>query len=86
MQATQLGCSMSNTLITYRPESVPLAVGTCGFLDTNSLAGATALTLLPDLEKIKDKHTQSSHFNQTTSRQQKQKSPGILRLTYATRY
>lgn len=49
MKATQLRCSMSNTFITYMMESISLAVGLFRFLDINSLAGVTALMLLPDL-------------------------------------
>lgn len=80
-QATQLRGSTSNAFVTGRLASVPPAVGTFTFLDSNSLAGATALTLLPDLCKTRDKCTRPPHFNQVISRQQEEKSPGVLRET-----
>lgn len=80
-QATKLRGSRSNAFVTGRLESVSLAVGTFTFLDTNSLAGATALTLLPALLKTKDKRAQPPHFNQLISRQQEEKSPGVLKET-----
>lgn len=79
VQAARLRCSTSSTSITQMMESRPPALGTFRFLDTNSLARVTALMLLPDLWEIKGKQTRPSNFHQMISRQQEEKSPGILR-------